>query len=89
MKSEIRLWTQMRERAETRLPRDFAQRIVNRSGEYEKRTRHEYVLIAITTLMSIALVTIANYYVGAIVQRNNLARWSVAEAQLRALRESL
>jgi hypothetical protein len=89
MKSDERRWTQMRRRAQGRLPADFAAEIMRRAQETRKAGRSEYVLIAATAMLCLVSVAVANWYLGDLIQHNNLARWRVAEAQLQALREAL
>jgi hypothetical protein len=89
MTSEQRRWAQLRERAETYLPADFAKRVVSRAQNDKRSGWREYVLIGVTAAFCLASVAVANWYIGNIIQQKNLALWSVTEAQIGALRRTI
>jgi formate/nitrite transporter FocA (FNT family) len=89
MTAEQHRWDQLRATAQAYLPTDFARQVVHRAQSHNERNRREYLLIAITAGFCLVSVTVANWYVGNQIQDRNLTLWSVAEAQIRALRTSI
>jgi hypothetical protein len=89
MTAEERLWSQLRAEAQAFLPADFARQLIRRAQNQNKTARREYTLIAITAVVCLLSVAIANWYLGNQTQDRNLALWSLAEAQIRALRTSI
>jgi len=79
----------MRDQAQAYLRQDFAQRAVQRYRSRSQLNRREYILIAVTTAFCFISVAAANWYLGDRIQRSNLARWSVVESQINALRASI
>lgn len=89
MTAEQQRWSRLRDQAQAFLPSDFARQVVRRTHNQGKHARREYALIAITAVVCLLSVTAANWYLGNRIQNRNLTRWSVAEAQIRALRTSI
>jgi formate/nitrite transporter FocA (FNT family) len=89
MTAEQHRWDRLRDQAQAFLPADFARQVVQRAQNHEKRTRREYVLIAITAGFCLVSVAVVNWYLGNQIQHRNLTLWSVAEAQIRALKTSI
>jgi hypothetical protein len=89
MTSEQQQWNRLRDQAQAFLPADFARQVVGRTQKKNKFTRREYMLITITAGFCLISVAVANWYLGNQIQNRNLTQWSVAEAQLRALRTSI
>ena len=89
MNTERQRWDRLRDQAQEFLQTDFAHQVVRRVQNQNYRTRREYVLIAITAGFCLVSVAVANWYLGNQVQNRNLTLWSVAEAQIRALRTSI
>lgn len=89
MTSEQRRWTQIRMYAQAYLPSDFAVQVVSRVRNRRKADRREYIVVAVTAALCLFAVAVANWYVGNRIQQNNLARWDIAEAQIKALKTSL
>lgn len=89
MTAEQHRWDQLRVRAQAYLPNDFARQVVHRAQSHNKHDRREYLLIAITAAFCLVTVGVANWYLGNQIQNRNLTLWSVAEAQIRALRTSI
>jgi hypothetical protein len=89
MTSEQDRWNRLRDQAESHLPNDFARRVVRSVQNRNRAARREYVLIAATAGFCLLSVAIANWYVGNRIQERNLTLWSIAEAQIKALRTSI
>jgi len=89
MTTEQHRWDQLRDQAEGYLPADFARQVVRRAQHHHRSNRREYVLITITVGFCLVAVAVANWYLGNQIQDRNLRLWSVAEAQIRALRTSI
>jgi len=89
MTAEQRRWQTLRDQAQACLGQDFAQRAVQRYRSRSQLNRREYILIAVTTAFCFISVAAGNWYLGDRIQRSNLARWSVVESQINALRASI
>jgi formate/nitrite transporter FocA (FNT family) len=89
MSAEQQQWDQLRAQAQGYLPADFARQVVRRAQHHKRRNRREYVVIAITAGFCLVTVAVANWYLGNQIQDRNLTLWSVAAAQISALRTSL
>ena len=89
MSAEQQRWEQLRAQAQGYLPADFARQVVRRAQHRHRSNRREYVLITITVGFCLVAVAVANWYLGYQIQDRNLTLWSVAEAQIRALRTSI
>jgi formate/nitrite transporter FocA (FNT family) len=89
MTAEQHRWDRLRNRAQVYLPTDFARQVVHRAQSHNTRKRREYLLIAITASFCLVTVAVTNWYVGNQIQDRNLTLWTVAEAQIRALRTSI
>jgi len=89
MSAEQQRWEQLRAQAQGYLPADFARQVVRRAQHHHRPNRHEYVVIAITVGFCLVTVAVANWYLGNHIQDRNLTLWSVAAAQIRALRTSI
>jgi hypothetical protein len=89
MTAEQHRWNRLRDQAQGYLPPDFARQIVRRAHDQNKRTRREYVLIAITAGFCLLSVAVGNWYLGNQIQDRNLRLWGVTEAQIRALQTAI
>jgi hypothetical protein len=89
MTPEQHRWNRLRDQAQAHLPTDFARQVVHRAQGHNRPGRREYLLIAVTAGFCLVSVAAANWYVGNQIQERNVTLWSVAEAQIRALRTSI
>ena len=89
MTVEQQRWNRLRDQAQAFLPADFARQVVGRVQKQTKSARREYMLIAITAGFCLISVAVANWYLGNQIQDRNLTLWSVAAAQLKALKTSI